>query len=114
MPSSTRAELTALAVFINIIPQTSKLIVNTDSQALITVMETYKHPRSCKRWKKYKNPYLFQVINEMIKQKQLSLTFNKVKVHSGIPLHDKADELAKLGRTQNNPITFNISASSSF
>lgn len=111
IPSSTRAELIVLAVLVNIIPRTLKITVNTDSQTLITVIGDYKNLKSRKHCKKYKNPLLLQIINEMITGKQIEIIFNKIKAHSGILLYNKVDELAKLGYQQSNLISLNIFAS---
>lgn len=58
--SSTRAELTAFAVLTDIISQDLKLIINTDSQALITVMENYEYPKVRKRRKNSKIPIYYK------------------------------------------------------
>lgn len=107
-PSSARAELIVIAILLDTIPINTKVTIFIDSQAAILAINNYQNPVKRKYRKTYKNPNLLLVIDELIKGKNINLTMNKIKAHSGIKLHDIVDELAKQGCKLQNPTIINL------
>lgn len=86
------AELTAILRALEKTPAGCEILIHTDSQYAIGVLT--------KAWKAKANQELIQTIKAKIKEKKL-VSFKYVKAHAGIPLNEKADELARfasLGR----------------
>ncbi|CAB5212412.1 unnamed protein product [Rhizophagus irregularis] len=113
-PSSTKAEIIAILTALIILPPHSSVNIFTDFQAAI---EGYKkssqlHFISPRRYNKINYISLWSVIHDIIKKLSLKLTLIKVKAHSHSAYHDKADELAKVGRLKPIPTAINSNASS--
>jgi hypothetical protein len=65
---------------------------------------------SSRRFLKINNYFIWDAIKTIIKKLDLTLTLTKVKAHSGLPLNDKADELAAKGRVSSHYININHKA----
>ncbi|GES86389.1 ribonuclease H-like domain-containing protein [Rhizophagus clarus] len=95
-PSSITAEtfavLTALLVFSN----NSKVNIFTDSLNTITNYNKFSRGNISTRQKlKFTTYPVWSLILRLIEQKHLSVTFTKVKSHSGNVYNDQADQLSK-------------------
>src|SRR6185436_14006291 len=108
-PSSTRAELWAILLALKMLPYDATATIFTDSQASIQAIKNFKNTRNGLRWKKYKNPYVLQVIADLMEVKNLKIDFVKIKAHSGTLGNDVADKLAKWGALQSEEIQLNYS-----
>ncbi|RHZ79407.1 hypothetical protein Glove_146g13 [Diversispora epigaea] len=106
-PSSTRAELWAILLALKVLPFDATATIFSDSQASIQAIKNFKNKRKAIRWKKYKNPYIFQVIIQLIERKKLKVNFVKIKAYSGTLGNDIADKLAKGGATQYEELQIN-------
>jgi ribonuclease HI len=80
------AELTGVAVALAIVPRSAKAIVHTDSSYAIGVLS--------KGWKAKANQEIIAKIKAELKGR--SVEFVHVRGHSGIPLNERADELANI------------------
>ena len=94
--SSSRAEIMAILTAISTVPHSCTVQIFTDSQVAInSITATINQPTST-TFKKLKNYHLLQQISEIITNKKLTVNLVKVKAHSGIPLNEKADQLANI------------------
>ncbi|CAG8796051.1 5215_t:CDS:2, partial [Dentiscutata erythropus] len=91
--SSTRAELMAIAVLLDISPRNKTIKIYTDSSAAIAAINGYIDLRKRKKRKSYKNPYILQTIEELIVKKEIKIELVKIKAHTGIKLNEKADQI---------------------
>ena len=80
------AELTGIAIALALAPRTAKVIVHTDSSYAIGVLS--------KGWKAKANQELIAKIKGELKGR--AAEFVHVRGHAGIPLNERADELANL------------------
>src|SRR5271170_2369807 len=102
-PSSTRAELTAIASAISVINFNKTIEIITDSQCAIDSINNHSKryhniiPKKNKK-NRYNNPndLLTEIIVEMLSIKQIKWKLTKIKGHSGNPGNDRADELANI------------------
>jgi ribonuclease HI len=103
-PSSTRAELTAILTAIATCPPTMTIDLFTDSAAAIMSIQSKKKHRE----KQGNNQKITQKIIDLITDKHLSITWNKVKAHSNNPHNDEVDHLAKQQSNQSTDTSRNI------
>ncbi|PKY52617.1 hypothetical protein RhiirA4_497078 [Rhizophagus irregularis] len=106
-PSSTKAETLAILTALIVCPLNSSINIFTDSQAAIDSFHKTKnlHSISPRRFNKVNNNILWSSIHHIIKQLKLTIKLHKVKAHSGNTFNDKADDLAKKGRTDSKVAT---------
>ena len=79
-------ELFAIKLALDYCPDVTNLRIFTDSSYAIGVLD--------KGWKAKANKKLIETIKEQIADLSATLTFVKVKGHSGDPLNERADQLA--------------------
>lgn len=85
-------ELKAITMALGKTPLHSKVTVYTDSLFIVNAF-------NCKIWKKYKacndrsSQYLWLQLGKLLKNRIVTMMW--IKGHSGIPEHDKADNLAR-------------------
>lgn len=104
-PSSSRAEVTAIATALLTVPQNRSVKIYTDSQNCIdtyTKLISNSPKLTAKRWLKINNWSLWSIILEAVKSKKLKLTLVKVKAHSNDPWNERADKLAKEAASTSN------------
>ncbi|RHZ67420.1 hypothetical protein Glove_301g46 [Diversispora epigaea] len=101
---STRAELLAILLAIKMLTFSILAVIKTDSQASIDAIKNFDNNRRQKAWKRYKNPYILQIIIKLTKEKKLTIVYCKIKAHNGDYKNEEADKLAKRGALQNLPI----------
>ena len=97
-PSSTRAEITAIATALLTVPSNGKVTIHTNSQACIDTYNRLNSPspnQIHKRWLKEKNWLLWSIIIDTIKKRNINLHLEKVKAYAGNIYNEKADQLAK-------------------
>jgi ribonuclease HI/ribosomal protein S20 len=95
--SSSRPELRAILEAILVSPSGSKVNIYTDSKAAIEAIHKALSTNRIRAWLKTTNSSILTAIKEGIQTKEIDLTLNKIKAHSGIVLNDRADKLAKEG-----------------
>jgi ribonuclease HI len=109
-PSSTKSESYAILTVLLMLPNNSSVHIYTDSQNCIHNFNKFSNPLfSCRKQLNHNNHLLWTFIMELIKDKGLKLTLNKVKAHSNNIYNDMADELATQGLNI-EPINLNIKA----
>jgi ribonuclease HI len=92
--SSSRAEIMAILTAISMFPKNCNLTIFTDSQVAIDGIKTTKQQAVKTNAKKLKNHHMLQQIHEIRLAQNITLNIQKVAAHTGIPLNEKADELA--------------------
>src|ERR1700722_9488657 len=92
-PSSTRAELVAIQMSLLSLPLDATANIMTDSQASIDTI----NKNNMRYWLKLTNRSIVNSIVDIIRNKNLTVNFIKVKAHSGIIENEKADQLANDG-----------------
>ncbi|RHZ86915.1 hypothetical protein Glove_42g82 [Diversispora epigaea] len=95
--SSTRPELWAILMALDLAPNFSRLQVFTDSASAIAAIKSYLLDKWGKKTKSLKNQDVLQAIKDKCNGKQIQFTLFKVTAHSGIVLNERADKLAKTG-----------------
>jgi ribonuclease HI len=107
-PSSSHAEVIAIFTALLTAPSYCKVKINTDSQ---TCIDTFKYIMSrcltIRQWLRINNHFIWLMILETIKTKNLSVLFFKVKAHSGVIFNEQVDRLAKNALSL-EPIQFNV------
>ena len=94
-PSSTKAELIAIWTALLAIPLSIRTItIYTDSQAALDGINGF-NPHNIRQYTKTPNGTTIEQILRIISIKQLSVTWVKVKGHSGDFYNDAADNIAK-------------------
>ena len=92
-PSSTRAETAAVLAALLTAPPRIPVEILTDSKA---TMDHYLYECSTTRsFFKEENNIIWSMIRELIKANGLSVTFHKIKAHSGNISNERVDFLAK-------------------
>ena len=92
--SSTRPEIWAIYKTIEDVPNEAHISFNTDSQVTIDDFKTVLYSNKRKSWRKIPrlpNHSMLIAAKEIIQQKNLTISFNKVKAHIGIALNELAD-----------------------
>jgi ribonuclease HI len=97
-PSSTRAEIMAIATVISTIPRNSKILIHTDSQGAIQAISNFQNTRLKSHSRKFRNGNILAYISEVIRQKDIQISLNKVAAHTGIVGNEKADRLASIDK----------------
>ena len=94
-PSSTKAELIAIWTALLAVPQMiNSVTIFTDSQASLDGIDRFK-PQNIRKYSQSPNGSIIEQIIRIILIKQLSISWVKVKGHSGDTHNDTADDLAK-------------------
>ncbi|PKK62779.1 hypothetical protein RhiirC2_789854 [Rhizophagus irregularis] len=107
--SSTKAELLAIITALIVCPPSSTITIHTDSNNCINTYNKLSSPKlTARHFQNINNCTLWNTLKYIISTLQLSVSFIKVKVHSGDTLNDTADILAKEGSRLTEYITFNI------
>ncbi|RHZ77770.1 hypothetical protein Glove_173g2 [Diversispora epigaea] len=105
--SSTRPELWAILMALELAPSFSRLQIFTDSASAIAAIKLYLLDKWGKKVKTLKNQDILQVITDKCNGKQIQFTLFKVAAHSGIALNERADKLAKKGTNKGTPLRIN-------
>ncbi|RHZ71756.1 hypothetical protein Glove_253g60 [Diversispora epigaea] len=105
--SSTRAELWAILMVLEITPPNKKIKIYTDSASAIAAIKRFMTDRWGKKTKDLKNPNVLQAISDKCNGKQIIFELNKVEAHSGVFLNERADNLAKIGAKGNLLVEIN-------
>jgi ribonuclease HI len=93
-PSSTKSESYAILIILLVVPNNAQINIYTDSQNCIHNYIYFTNPLISRRKQlNHNNHLLWTFMIELIKQKNLTLTFHKVKAHSNDPYNDITDEL---------------------
>ena len=97
--SPTKAESMAIATALSVCPSHGNITIYTDSQNCINTYNYFCHSSafSMRRSLKTNNYLIWHSIKLLITSLNLTVKLIKIKAHSGIPLHDHADYLAKTG-----------------
>ena len=104
-PSAFHAEVTAITTLLFTLSKNSKATIKTDNKGCINTFKrlSSKDPRiTHKRWLKENNWFLWAIILDLIKIKNLDITLEKVKAHDKDPHNHLIDKIAKAAR--NEPI----------
>ncbi|PKK60773.1 hypothetical protein RhiirC2_718881 [Rhizophagus irregularis] len=97
--SSTKAEIYAVVTALILCPNDSEITFYTDSQNVIDTYQKISNKLTSIQ-KVLKNSNIaWRLIDHIIIDKTLSVTFFKVKAHSGNQFNDLSDELANSART---------------
>lgn len=81
------AELTGVKRLIDFLPQNASVIVNTDSQYVITCLSNNANNK--------KNQHLIAQIKKLISAKNIKISYNWIKGHSGNTYNEMSDQLCK-------------------
>lgn len=100
LASSTKAETMALLTALIICSARCSVSIYTDSLNVINTYYTSARlaTLSTRKYQKICNNILWSAIHHIVLFLQLTVTFTKVKAHSGIPDNDRVDILANEGR----------------
>src|ERR1044071_6468121 len=96
-PSSTRAELAAVVSAVLVSPPNCAVIINTDSNSIIShfnEISTNFHVSPRYIMKETDN-LLWTILREVLQINNITLTFQKVRAHSGDLYNEKVDKLSK-------------------
>ncbi|GBB83835.1 hypothetical protein RclHR1_01050009 [Rhizophagus clarus] len=93
-PLSTKAELVAVFMALLSAPQKATIIIHTNSQCAILVINNWELSSMRSRLK-YLNSLLLIKIKMICREKQLNISLDKVKGHNGIKGNEIADKFAK-------------------
>jgi len=98
-PSSTKAEVMAIISILEQLVPNSSVNFYLDSLSTITNLTNILHPsiKFNNNLLKKTNHSLWFYIEQLIRSKNISITLNKLKSHSGHALNDRSDQLAKAG-----------------
>src|SRR6266496_6217739 len=98
-PSSTKAETMAIISILEQLIPDSSVTFYLDSLSTITNLTNILHPsiKFNNNLLKKINHSLWFYIDQLIRSKNISITLNKLKSHSGHILNDRSDQLAKAG-----------------
>ncbi|PKC61825.1 hypothetical protein RhiirA1_465969 [Rhizophagus irregularis] len=108
-PSSSKAELVAILTALITYPPESNVQIHTDSASCINTFNSLYSPKlTARRFQKLNNCGLWNTIKHIINTLKLKVSLHKVKVHSGHPLNDTADSLAKEGLSSKEFLQINI------
>jgi ribonuclease HI len=100
-PSSARAELLAVLTALYTCPKACTVVICTDSLTTINRYTQLINPLTTNRQKlKIPNHTIWTTILKFIDEAELNLSFVKIKGHSNDINNDKADRLAKEGRSK--------------
>jgi ribonuclease HI len=102
--SSSRAEITAIATALSITPRYCKVSIYTDSQVAINSIKATLATSHTRTIKCKKNSQLLLYIKDICSSRTLELHLHKVKAHSGVPLNEKADQLARIDPYHNGMV----------
>ncbi|RHZ63149.1 hypothetical protein Glove_332g50 [Diversispora epigaea] len=105
--SSSRAELWAILMALEIAPSNTKIKIYTDSASAIAAIKRFMIDNKRKKAKNLKNPNVLQTISDKCNGKRIIFELNKVEAHTGIFLNEKADSLVKEGANSNSWIKIN-------
>ena len=94
-PSSTRSELAAIFIALLACPCARTVKIFTDSAAAIMSLSSSIDSCRSRRWTKINNSLLITKILSIVKEKQLHVTYIKVRGHSGDTHNDEVDRLAR-------------------
>ena len=98
--SSSRAEAFAILAALVTAPVRCHVTICTDSMVCIQQMENIK---KSPKWEKMTNQIIWSFISWTIQTLKLSLSMIKVKAHSGDPLNELTDKLAKSSYKYDSP-----------
>ncbi|RHZ46636.1 hypothetical protein Glove_610g14 [Diversispora epigaea] len=98
--SSTRPELWAILMALELAPINAKLKIHTDSASTIAAIKSYM----LDRWEK---KHILQAISDKCNGKQIIFELIKVSAHSGNVLNDRADNLVKKGAAEGSLLNIN-------
>ena len=90
-------ELLAVITVLMIIPKYKSVQIYTDSNNVITKFNAQKSLSFRKKFKE-NNFLLWELLECIIQELQIKITFHKVRAHTGDFWNDQADNLAKEGR----------------
>ncbi|RHZ50283.1 hypothetical protein Glove_502g39 [Diversispora epigaea] len=107
LASSSRAELWAILMALEIAPSNTKIKIYTDSASAIAAIKRFMVDNKRKKAKNLKNPNVLQAISDKCNGKRIIFELNKVEAHTGVFLNEKADSLAKEGANSNSWIKIN-------
>ena len=94
--SSTKAELWAILKGLQAIPDTTKVVIHTDSQVAISSIRLFQHAKSERQKLKINNLPIVTAIAGEIQRFHQPIDVRKVKAHSGIRKNELVDKEAKL------------------
>ncbi|RHZ81198.1 hypothetical protein Glove_123g91 [Diversispora epigaea] len=95
--SSTRAELWAILMALELAPPNKKIKIYTDSASAIAAIKRFMVDKWGRKIKDLKNPNVLQAISDKCNGKRIIFELNKVEAHAGVFLNEKADHLAREG-----------------
>ncbi|PKY54421.1 hypothetical protein RhiirA4_426769 [Rhizophagus irregularis] len=108
-PSSSKAELIAILTTLIVCPPNSNISIHTDSASCIATFNMLSSPKlTARRFQKLNNCALWNTVKHIINVLKLNVSLIKVKAHSGHPLNDAADLLAKEGLLSKDFLQINI------
>ncbi|PKY54146.1 hypothetical protein RhiirA4_472792 [Rhizophagus irregularis] len=107
-PSSSKAELIAILTALVCPPQSSIEIYTDSATCIFTFNALYSPKLTARRLQKINNCAIWNTIKFIINTLKLKVSLFKVKAHSGHPLNDAADLLAKQGLTSKEYLNINI------
>ncbi|RHZ58204.1 hypothetical protein Glove_375g87 [Diversispora epigaea] len=105
--SSSRAELWAILMALELAPPNTKIKIYTDSASAIAAIKRFMVDKGRKKAKDLKNPNVLQAISDKCNGKRNIFELNKVKAHTGVFLNEKADLLVKESVNSNSWIKIN-------
>lgn len=97
-PSSTKAECFAILTALLICPPNSSVTIYTDSANCINTFDRINNTlTSSRQLLKIPNHQIWRLIKDIIRKNSITVSFKKVKAHSGNEYNDLADAEAKKG-----------------
>jgi len=107
LTTNNRMELTAVIEALKALKEPCRVKLYSDSEYVVNAMtKGWIQSWIKKRWKKVKNPDLWQQLVEVAGKHQVE--FNWVKGHAGIKENERCDQLATMASSQNNlPVDVN-------
>ncbi|KAF6741560.1 ribonuclease H-like domain-containing protein, partial [Ephemerocybe angulata] len=94
--SNNRAEIYAILCALRAVNKHQSLVIYSDSVYAMGMLTVWAHRKAAIGWRVTNGDLLRDIVG-LIEERPASVTFRKVKAHSGNAHNDGADELAKAG-----------------
>lgn len=95
--SSTKAKLMEIVITLSLLKDDTKVHLETDSVAAISAIVGYTFTLIYRKVTCYKYGLILEMIKEMLRKKNISLTLYKIEAHLKYKWNNRADCLACIG-----------------